>query len=50
MEGKEPGPPDDWSDDVTGSSSDAMSGKSSEDYNPDLDSENYIDPENPYRN
>ncbi len=29
MEGKEPGPPDDWSDDESGSSSDEASGKSS---------------------
>jgi len=37
MEGREPGPPDDWSDDDTGSSSNASSGKASEDDDPDLD-------------
>jgi cell division protease FtsH len=37
MEGKEPGPPEDWSDDDAGPSSSAASGNSSEDDDPDLD-------------
>ena len=37
MEGREPGPPEDWSDDDTGPSSNAPSGKASEDDDPDLD-------------
>ncbi len=37
MEGKEPGPPSDWSDDETGPSSSAPSGKADEDDDPDLD-------------
>jgi cell division protease FtsH len=37
MEGKEPGPPRDWSDDDTGPSSSAPSGKADEDDDPDLD-------------
>ena len=37
MEGREPGPPDDWSDDETGPSSNAPAGKASEDDDPDLD-------------
>ena len=37
MEGKEPGPPEDWSDDDTGPSSNAASDKPSEDDDPDLD-------------
>jgi cell division protease FtsH len=37
MEGREPGPPQDWSDDDTGPSSNAPSGKASEDDDPDLD-------------
>jgi len=37
MEGREPGPPEDWSDDDTGSSPNAPSGKASEDDDPDLD-------------
>ena len=37
MEGKEPGPPRDWSDDDTGPSSSTPASKSSEDDDPDLD-------------
>ena len=37
MEGKEPGPPEDWSDDDAGPSSNATSDKPSEDDDPDLD-------------
>ena len=37
MEGREPGPPEDWTDDDTGPSSNASSGKASEDDDPDLD-------------
>ena len=38
MEGKEPGPPDDWGDDETGSPSDQASGKTStDDDDPELD-------------
>ncbi len=38
MEGREPGPPDDWSDDETGSTpTDSTSGKTSPDDDPDLD-------------
>ena len=37
MEGREPGPPEDWSDDDTGPSSNTPSSKSSEDDDPDLD-------------
>ncbi len=37
MEGREPGPPEDWSDDETGPTSSAPSGKSSADDDPDLD-------------
>jgi cell division protease FtsH len=37
MEGKEPGPPSDWSDDEAGPSSSAASGKADEDDDPDLD-------------
>jgi len=41
MKGQEPGPPDDWSDDETGSSgaSDGLSGKGSTDDDPDMDPE-----------
>jgi cell division protease FtsH len=41
MKGQEPGPPDDWSDDETGSSgaSDGPSGKGSTDDDPDMDPE-----------
>ena len=37
MEGKEPGPPSDWSDDESGPSSDQPTGKTSTDDDPDLD-------------
>ena len=37
MEGKEPGPPSDWSDDESGPSSSAPSGKADEDDDPDPD-------------
>ena len=37
MEGKEPGPPQDWSDDEPGTPSDEASGKSGTDEDPDLD-------------
>jgi cell division protease FtsH len=37
MEGKEPGPPSDWSDDESGPSSDQPAGKASTDNDPDLD-------------
>jgi cell division protease FtsH len=37
MEGREPGPPEDWTDDDAGPSSNATSGKVSEDDDPDLD-------------
>ena len=37
MEGKEPGPPKDWSDDDTGPTSSTPASKSSEDDDPDLD-------------
>jgi cell division protease FtsH len=37
MEGKEPGPPSDWSEDETGPSSSTPSGKADEDDDPDLD-------------
>jgi len=37
MEGKEPGPPSDWSDDESGPSSDQPAGKTNTDDDPDLD-------------
>ena len=37
MEGREPGPPEDWTDDDTGPSANADSGKTSADDDPDLD-------------
>jgi cell division protease FtsH len=41
MKGQEPGPPDDWSDDESGSSgsSDGLSGKDGTDDDPDMDPE-----------